>query len=48
MFTLEDLDLTAELEYFLVHGTDVLSADSGTDTEADARLHPSDYLIVGA
>lgn len=50
MFTLEDLDLSAELEYFRINGTDVLhafDADGATAPEADARLHPADYFIAG-
>ncbi|MCA0438186.1 MAG: hypothetical protein M9891_09840 [Austwickia sp.] len=50
MFTLEDIDLSAELEYFRINGLDVLHAiegDSDTSPEADARLHPTDYFIAG-
>lgn len=50
MFTLEDIDLPAELEFFRINGTDVLHAyDVSDDTapEADARLHPADYFIAG-
>ncbi|WP_162137261.1 hypothetical protein [Austwickia chelonae] len=52
MFTLEDLDLSEELEFFRAHGTDLMSAPAQDDQpttspEADARLHPADYFIAG-
>lgn len=53
MFTLEDLDLAAELEFFRSHGTDVMHLHDDpqggalTDPEADARLHPETYFIAG-
>lgn len=53
MFTLEDLDLSAELEFFQEHGTDVMNVnapddENATAPEADARIHPGDYFIAGA
>ncbi|QQS02150.1 MAG: hypothetical protein IPK37_07350 [Austwickia sp.] len=50
MFTLEDIDLSAELEFFRINGTDVLHAfeiDGDSAPESDARLHPADYFIAG-
>lgn len=50
MFTLEDIDLSAELEFFRINGTDVLHPyEDGGDTvpEANACLHPFDYFIAG-
>lgn len=51
MFTLEDIDLSAELEFFRINGIDVMHAtevDGDTSPESSALLHPADYLIVGA
>ncbi len=53
MFTLEDVNLADELEFFRVHGLDVMHTEdlhpgeARTDPEADARLHPGDYFIAG-
>jgi len=49
MFTLEDLDLTEELDYIREHASQFLPAggsDEGTDPAADATRRPGDYLIV--
>ncbi|MBW3084226.1 hypothetical protein KEM60_00412 [Austwickia sp. TVS 96-490-7B] len=54
MFTLEDTNLTDDLEFFLTHGVDLFTtphtenADHVTAPEADINLHPHDYFIAGA
>ncbi len=46
MFTLEDMNLTEELDYIREHASQFLPTDEGTDPAADATEHPADYLIV--
>ena len=58
MFTLEDLDLADDLAYIRAHagsylphdvrgGTPLGATDGETAPEANALVHPYDYLIVG-
>ncbi len=44
MYTLEDIDLYDDAVATYL----TLEAPDATDAAADARLHPSDYLVVGA
>lgn len=49
MFTLEDMDLAADAEFFRFHGLDLLQVDADSDVtpDSDARLHPHTYFIAG-
>lgn len=48
MFTLEDLDIQAGLAELLAANPDLLSLSGHPTPEADVRLHPEDYFVVGA
>lgn len=48
MFTLEDLDLATELAALSATSPELSGTAGNTTADADARLHPTDYFIVGA
>jgi len=48
MFTIEDIDIHAEMAVLAALSPELLDPDSHPIPEADARLHPNDYFVVGA
>ncbi|MBK8733379.1 MAG: hypothetical protein IPL93_11090 [Actinomycetales bacterium] len=48
MFTIEDIDIHAEMAVLAALSPELLDPVSHPIPEADARLHPNDYFVVGA
>ncbi|MBK8757183.1 MAG: hypothetical protein IPM08_08675 [Actinomycetales bacterium] len=48
MFTIEDIDIHAEMAVLAALSPQLIDPKSHPTPEADARLHPTDYFVVGA